>query len=95
VYFVGAYLDEAAQQAFIDRILKTAGVRPTMETGQGVEVRKRVNAAGKESFIVINHERVAQVVPLPWPAHEHLSGLAVTDELRLAPYGVALFTREE
>jgi beta-galactosidase len=95
VYFVGAYLDEAAQQAFIDRILKTAGIRPTMETGQGVEVRKRVNAAGKESFTVINHERVAQIVPLPWPAHEHLSGLAVRDELKLAPYGVALLTREE
>jgi len=95
VYFVGTYLDEAAQQAFIDRILKTAGIRPTMETGQGVEVRKRVNAEGKKSFIVINHERVAQVVPLPWPAHEHLSGLAVTDELKLAPYGVALLTREE
>ena len=95
VYFVGAYLDEPAQQAFIDRILRTAGIRPVMETRQGIEVRQRVNAKGQETFIVINHEQVEQVVQLPWPAHEHLSGLEVTSELDLAPYGVALLTRSD
>ena len=92
VYFVGAYLDEAAQQELVDHIVKMAVVKPLLETPTGVEARKRVNAEGEEVFIVINHERTEQVVRLPWPACEHLSGQAVVDELRLAPYGVAVLT---
>ena len=95
VYFVGAYLDEAAQQALVNHIVEMAGVKPVLETPAGVEARKRVNADGEEIFIVINHERAEQVVRLPWPAREHLNGQAVVDELRLAPYGVAVLTRLE
>ncbi len=95
VYFVGVYLDDAAQQMFIDHVVKIAGVRPVMETPAGVEARKRVNVEGEEVFIVINHERAEQLVRLPWPAREHLSEQSVEDELKLAPYGVAILTRLE
>jgi len=94
VYFVGAYLDDAAQQAFMDHVAQMAGVKPVMGTPQGVEVCRRITDEGKNVFIVINHERTEQVIRLPWPAHEHLSGLSVEDELELAPYGVAVLTAE-
>jgi beta-galactosidase len=92
VYYVGAYLDDAAQQAFLDRLVGTAMMKPVMEVPTGVEVRKRVNAKKEEIFIVINHEREEKRVPLPWPAREHLSGEAGKGELILAPYGVAILT---
>jgi len=95
VYLVGAYLDEAAQQALVDHIVRMAVVKPPLDTPAGVEARKRMNVEGEEVFIVINHERAEQLVQLPWPAREHLSGQTVLDELRLAPYGVAVLTRLE
>jgi beta-galactosidase len=95
VYFVGAYLDEGSQQLLLDRIVAAAGVEPAMKTPAGVEVCKRVNAEGVEVFIVVNHERAEQLVRLPWPAWEHLSGLSVKDELKLGPYGVAILTINE
>ena len=93
VTFVGAYLDEAAQQALLDHIVTLAGIRPVLETPGGVEARKRVNAQGQEVWIVINHERVEKQMHLPWPAQEHLSGQGVNGDLSLGPYGVAVLTR--
>lgn len=93
VYFVGAYLNETAQQALMDHVANLAGVKPVMETPAGGEARVRVNPDGVKVFIVINHEREAQSVQLPWPAHEHLSGRPVADTLELAPYGIAVITR--
>jgi len=93
VYYVGMVLDETAQQALMDRILKTAGIRPVIDAPQGVEVRKRVDAKDKEVFIVINHKRAVQTIQLPWPAYEHLSGLAVGEKIKLGPYGVVLLSQ--
>jgi beta-galactosidase len=95
VYYVGAYLDEDAQQAFINRILRTAGIKPEIDAPLGVEVRKRVSAEGEEVYIVINHERAEQILELPWPVHEHLSKQSARDALALAPYSVAIVTRLE
>jgi beta-galactosidase len=93
VYYVGAYLDDAAQQAFLDHLVKNAQVRPVMGTPAGIEARKRVNAEEEEIYIVINHTREEKRVPLPWPAREHLSGEMGQGDLILAPYGVAVLTR--
>jgi beta-galactosidase len=95
VYYVGMVLDETAQQAFMDRILKTAGIRPVIDAPPGIEVRKRVNPEGKDILIVINHERAVQTVQLPWPAVEHLTGLTVGDQLKLGPYGVVLLSQSD
>jgi beta-galactosidase len=96
VYYVGVYFDEAAQRALVNHIARMAGAKPVMESPQGVEVRRLVGADGKTGiFVVINHEPVEQVLQLPWPAYEHLNGLALTGKLRLAPYGVVLLTRAE
>jgi beta-galactosidase len=92
VYFVGAYLDDDSQCSLLGRITQAASVQPVMETPAGVEARKRVNAKGEEVVIIINHERLEQSVPLPWPARERLSDRAVESELKLEPYGVAVLT---
>ncbi|MEP6895383.1 MAG: beta-galactosidase [Chloroflexota bacterium] len=92
VTYVGAYLDEAAQQKLIDHIVHSAGALPVMEAPSGVEVRKRANAQGHEVFVIINHERTVKRMSLPWLAYEHLNGYD-TRELKLEPYGVAILTR--
>ena len=93
VYMVGAYLDEAAQQALLDQIVASAGVKPPVERPTGVEACRRTGAQGDEVLILINHERTEMQVQLPWPAQDHLSGQVVMNELQLAPYGVAVLTR--
>jgi beta-galactosidase len=92
VYFIGAYLDDVSQQKLLDQITQAAGVAPAMQTPAGVEARKRINAHGEEITILINHERRPQLVALPWPAREYLTGRTVT-ELELEAYGVAVITR--
>ncbi|HZJ24723.1 MAG TPA: beta-galactosidase [Anaerolineales bacterium] len=94
VTYVGAYLDEPAQQQLLEGIVQSAGVLPVMECPVGVEVRKRVSAQGDEVFIIISHERTGRNMNLPWLAHEHLHGLDIR-ELQLEPYGVAVITRAE
>jgi len=93
VYFVGAYLDDAAQQTFIDHVVKMAGVRPVMETPAGIEVRRLVNAEGTGVFVMINHTPAEQLVQLPWQAREYLSGQLVQSKLKFGPYEVAVLTR--
>ncbi len=93
VYFVGAYLDDALQKILLDRITQSASILPVMDTPKGVEAGRRIDAKGREIFIVINHERVKHLVKLPWPAQEHLSGQTFMNELKLEPYGVAVLTQ--
>jgi beta-galactosidase len=91
-YVVGAYLNDEAQQTMLDAIAYDAGVSPTMETPAGVEARTRINADGKEILFVINHTPAEQTVSLPWRGKDHLSGIDVSGELQLGPYGVAVLT---
>jgi beta-galactosidase len=95
VYYVGAYLDENAQAKLIEHICKFKGIKPLMDTPQGVEVCQRVTPAGQEIFILINHQNHPRVVTIPWEAHEHLSGGRGKGELTLTPYGVAILTKVE
>jgi beta-galactosidase len=92
VYFVGAYLDDAAQDAFLTTIAREAGLRPVLETPAGVEACLRVGAEGREVFILINHGSALKTVALPWQARNHLSGQIVS-HLALEPYGAAVLTR--
>jgi beta-galactosidase len=95
VYYVGAYLDEDAQQAFMSRLLQTARITPEIDAPLGIEVRQQVNAEGKRFFVIINHARAEQILALPWPVHEHLSNQSARDALALAPYSIAIITRLE
>ncbi len=94
VYYVGAYLDEAAQQALMDYILAQADIQ-VMKTEKGVEVCARTGQDGKAILIVINHAGAGRTFALPWPATDQLTGQALQDALVLAPYAVAILTRRE
>lgn len=91
VYSVGAYLDDAAQQVFVNHALRMAGVAG-IETPQGVELVRRVDETGRDIWFAINHTRDERSFSLPWPAIDHLAQVAIA-ELRLDPYGVAVLTR--
>jgi beta-galactosidase len=91
VYYVGAYLDEAAQQALTRRILDAAGEQ-VIETPAGVQWCSLASSTNENVAIVINHTRAAQAVELPGAAHEHLSERDVERVLELPAYGVAVLT---
>ncbi len=94
VYLVGAYLDDASQATLLNRITEEAGVAPVLETPEGIEACRRVNERGEGIIILINHQRSPQVVCLPWPADDQLSGEHALTSLTMAPYGVAVLTHE-
>jgi beta-galactosidase len=94
VYTVGVYLDEQAQQTFIDHVLQMAGIRG-MKTEKDVEVLSRIDPAGKVIHIVINHAAEERSFVLPWLALEHLTGQMVQNALILLPYDVAILTKAE
>jgi beta-galactosidase len=95
VYMVGAWLDEASQKTLVNQILINASLSGLMKTPPGVEVRSRLRPDGEKIYFVINHTPTPQVVALPWPAHDHLSGQKVAGEVEFTPYAVAILTREK
>ena len=94
VYYVGAYLDEKAQAKMLEHICNIRSIRPLMDTPPGVEVCQRVTPQGEKIYLVINHLEVAAKVSLPWAAREHLSGFTGKGALTLAPYGIAILTKD-
>ncbi|OGO66823.1 MAG: hypothetical protein A2Z49_00035 [Chloroflexi bacterium RBG_19FT_COMBO_56_12] len=94
VYTVGAYLDEEAQQAFMDHVLQMAGIR-SVKSEKDVEVLTRIDPAGRVILIVINHAAAERGFVLPWPALEHLTGKTVQNDLKLLPYDVAILTKAD
>ncbi|HEX5810381.1 MAG TPA: beta-galactosidase, partial [Anaerolineales bacterium] len=92
VYYVGAYLDEPAQQSFFARVLKTAKVT-TILTPPGIEIRTRVRAGeGDPLYIVINHTSTECKISMPWPSFEYLSRRSFDAEFYLPAYGVMVLT---
>ena len=92
VYYVGAYLDEAAQQAFFARLLKTAKVT-TIVTPPGIEIRTREGSENGETlYIVINHNATECNISMPWESFDHLTGRPMVAECYLPPYGVMVLT---
>ena len=94
VYYVGAYLDQAAQSALMDLILTASDIRSPLQTPLGVEICQRVSPAGEKIYILINHRKESQKVNLPWKVHEHLSERTIQGDLDLRAYDVAILTKE-
>ncbi|MBN1427690.1 MAG: beta-galactosidase [Anaerolineae bacterium] len=93
VYYVGAYLDDNAQDVFIEHVLKAAQLAPPFDAPAGVEICPRSGADGRLVYILINHERAHQIVSLPWAAQEHLTGQRVDGTVALDAYGIAVLTQ--
>lgn len=96
VYYVGAYLDDEAQDGLLERVTAAAGLRPALEAPAGLEVTAR-HGNGRDLYFLINHERAPQTVVLPWRGRELLTGRMVApgDTLALEGYGVAAVAVEE
>ena len=94
VYTVGVYLNEKAQQTFMDHVLQMAGIRG-IKTEKDVEVVTRIDPAGRMILIVINHASEERGFVLPWPALEHLTGQTIQNDLILLPNDLAILTKVE
>jgi beta-galactosidase len=95
VYYVGAYLDPQAQSEFIQRVLSVIGLKPPFETPDGVEICQRVDDQKRRLYLLVNHKPLRQGVKTPWPVRDHINPLApIASSLQMAPYGVALLSKE-
>jgi beta-galactosidase len=92
VYYVGAYLDDNSQNALTDSILNAALIKPLI-TPPGVEHHTRTTPQGADIHFVINHERDEKVLPIPWPAWDHLTAQRIEKFIKLPPYGVVVITQ--
>ena len=91
-YYVGAYLDDQAQRAFTEKVLGAALLHPLI-TPKGVEHHTRTTPEGADIHFVINHEDEEKVLPIPWPAWDHLAGQRIEKYIKLPPYGVVVITQ--
>ncbi|HEY4731958.1 MAG TPA: beta-galactosidase, partial [Gammaproteobacteria bacterium] len=94
VYYVGAYLDETAQQSLVTQVLQVAKVT-TYTTAPGIEICTRMQSGGGKVYIVINHNSMECAITMPWPSFEHLGGMPLDADFKLAAYSVAILTPDK
>jgi beta-galactosidase len=95
VYYVGAYLDDIAQNRMLEYICDINMIKPVLTTSRGVEVCQRTTPEGQQVYIVINHQPREVKILIPWAAREHLSGFSGKGQVTLEPYGVVVLTKTE
>jgi beta-galactosidase len=91
ITYVGALIDAATMQHFLDGALSAAGVAREFTLPEDVEIMRRAGD-GREVLIVINHGRETRNVTLPAPMRDVLGG-GSTSAVTLAPEGVAVLQR--
>ncbi len=93
VYTVGAYLDDASQQALTDEIISRLKI-DLFKTPDGVEVRTRTRPNAETVYFIINHQSTSQTVSIPWNALDHLTGKTIHGDVVFGGYAVAILTRQ-
>ena len=94
IYYVGAYLDDGAQAAFMSKVAQVSGVTKLLDSPIGVTVSRRIRPNNQEVLIVINHTRQEQTVHLANNTYDdHLSGSRFAGFIKLQPYDVAVLTK--
>lgn len=94
VYYLGAYLDQPAQYAFMQRIAQITGLTKVLETPPGVTASRRVREGKSDVLFVINHTRQEQTVSLGNDTYDnHLTGSRHAGNIKLPPFGVAVLTK--
>jgi beta-galactosidase len=93
VYTVGAYLDDASQQALTDEIISRLKF-DLFKTPAGVEVRTRTRPNAETVYFIINHQGTSQTVSIPWSAFDHLTGKTIHGDVVFGGYAVAILTRQ-
>ena len=95
VYSTGAYLDENAQDAFIEQVIKVTNILPLINSPEGVEVCQRITVDEHKVGIMINHTSSEQQFQIPFPVYDYLTERQLEGEISLAGYDVIVFTRAE
>jgi beta-galactosidase len=91
IYYVGAYLDDAAQAAFFTKVIQVSGLNKVLETPPGVTATRRTNSDRKEFLFVINHTRQEQSIKLGVDTYDDLlSGKRYAAQMKLPALGVAI-----
>ena len=95
VYTTGAYLDDAAQDAFVEQVIKVANIPPLFQAPAGVEICQRTTTDGYQVGILINHTSSEKQFQVPFPIHDYLTEERLEGEISIAAYDVIVFTRAE
>ena len=96
VYYVGTYLDPAAQLLLIERFARSASLAVPIGTPDGVQVRTRTTPQGEEIYFVINHTNTEKALILFWLAYDHITLSKVpAGEVKIPPYGVMVLTKHK
>ncbi len=94
IYYVGAYMDDAAQAAFFTKVNQVAGVNKVLDTPTGVTASRRMTASRREYLFVINHTRKEQTINLGTDTYDDLiSGRRFAAQLKLGAYDVAILNK--
>ncbi|MCD7756188.1 MAG: beta-galactosidase trimerization domain-containing protein, partial [Firmicutes bacterium] len=93
-YYVAAQSDPAFYADFLDTLCREQGIRPVMQTPDGVEAAIRVGD-GKAWVFLLNHTRQAQTVTADADAMEILTDTPIRQgqTLALEPAGVLLLEK--
>jgi beta-galactosidase len=90
ITYVGAWLDEPLMRAAAAWMLESSGVKPALgPVPEGVEVSRRIGE-GREVFLIVNHTKTRQEVPLPRAMRAVLGGVSGVTALDLPPRGVEI-----
>lgn len=89
VYYVGAWLDDAAQASLVERLAAESQAAPLWAAPPEVEIGRRVGADGCPVYVVINHAGQPCSLDLPAPLEDILQG-GTTTRLELEAQGVAV-----
>jgi beta-galactosidase len=92
-YYVATRLEPALLQRLMGTVAEAAGVRPPLESPQGVEVVQRRGDAQSFTF-VLNHNTGEQTVGLPAPMRDLLSDTLHQGQILLPARGVAILVAE-
>ncbi|MBN2047302.1 MAG: beta-galactosidase, partial [Anaerolineaceae bacterium] len=96
VYYVGCYLDQAAQEKFVSYVANFALFNPTLKNlPEGVELARRMKGKRKID-VLINHTPRKRSVRFRGDLYEYITQEVYDGEVVLPPYAVAvLSTRPE
>jgi len=85
--YIGADLDVASLARVLHSLMASVGIKPVLEVPSGVEVTVR-RADRKQWIFLLNHTEATQIVNIPSPCADLLTGEWRTGTVTLSAYGV-------
>jgi len=92
-YYLATRPEPALLDQIVGALLADLGIAAPLAVPGGVEVSKRC-AGGQEFMFVLNHHIQEQVIALPEPMHDLLTGQIHEQQISLAGRGVALLVAQ-